>query len=274
MEKAVEDVLMHYGILGMKWGKRRTPKEIAKSRHEIEAEAMNKFRKPYDPGLGLKYSPDKKYKHEIIMRPTTVDGVKGFWDINDDFYPGTKEEALAAKAKYENSKFEKMKSNVSAALDVMGDDAAKLKKNLATAKEVMGEDMSDALDEASSKLGGLIKKLKKEVNHSEEDQNALSHYGVLGMKWGVRKGSSKSSSKGTAKKKKPLKAMTDEELHKKVNRLNLEKRYKDLSPKQKSTGAAYVKKTLAKLGDQAIQRAGSTFVNAKVDEAMKKVLSD
>lgn len=45
---------------------------------------------------------------------------------------------------------------------------------------------------------------------------ALMHYGVKGMKWGVRKSE--------------IAQLSDEELQRRVNRLNLEKRYKELMP--------------------------------------------
>ena len=86
----------------------------------------------------------------------------------------------------------------------------------------------------------------------------LQHYGVLGMKWGVRRARKNSKSTGTRKRnsrmedvnedytrahsKKSVKDMSDKELREMINRLQMEQNYERLSQSNISKGMSYVKK--------------------------------
>lgn len=117
----------------------------------------------------------------------------------------------------------------------------------------------------------------------------LQHHGILGMKWGVRRTpeqlarARKSSNEPKDEKdseKKKIKDMTDDELKFRISRLELEKRYKDLSKpeeaKKVDRGKAFIMNVLEKSGSNiatqfttyvigtAVNRlAGGEIVNPK-----------
>ena len=86
----------------------------------------------------------------------------------------------------------------------------------------------------------------------KENNNDLYHYGILGMKWGVRRTKTqlvrarKSSRKSKLEaQKKKIKSMSDDELRKKINRLQMEKQYSQLSAPEIGKGRKFAKQTLA-----------------------------
>lgn len=136
-------------------------------------------------------------------------------------------------------------------------------------------------------------------NHSDE----LMHHGVKGMKWGVRKDRRSGSSSGKSKlskkikksinnkkkakakakakearakvkadQKKTVKDMSDTELRERIARLELEKRYKDLSASQQTTskGSKFVKNVLERSGEelatQVTKYYGAKMINAMIGE--------
>ena len=109
----------------------------------------------------------------------------------------------------------------------------------------------------------------------------LAHYGVQGMKWGVRrtlskigkalKGRPSSGTKSSAPPKpkpKPLSEMSDEELRAKLNRFDMEKRYKqylaEMNPKKESmvkkVAMRVLENGLTTLGNKAFERIGQNIL--------------
>lgn len=97
----------------------------------------------------------------------------------------------------------------------------------------------------------------------------VEHYGVKGMRWGVRR-SGKSGSVGTKKnirkeanqakknrkeKMKRRRSLSLEDLKKEIYRLELEKRLKDLSSSDISPGKTAVKEILSRSGKQALTQS-------------------
>lgn len=110
------------------------------------------------------------------------------------------------------------------------------------------------------------------------NDNELYHYGVLGMKWGVRRKRNSSNVEPAKTKKKTLSEMSDDELRSKLNRLQMEKQYKDLvrtlNPKQESKAKTFVKKVLEKSGENIATQTATYIMGKSVNKFLAKIYDD
>ena len=112
----------------------------------------------------------------------------------------------------------------------------------------------------------------------EYNDSYLTHYGKLGMKWGIRnflskRGKSNSRKAALARKKagikeesgksepkKKVSEMSDAELKAAVQRLENEKKYKDLNPRHVSVGEKFAKDFVEKALIPGINEAAKQII--------------
>ena len=105
------------------------------------------------------------------------------------------------------------------------------------------------------------------------ERNYLAHYGVLGMKWGVRRKSrtpSADSAKAKAIRKKKVNEMSNQELRDLNNRLQLERQYKDLT-KKKSVGKKAVQAFIGTAGTITAVTAAAAVYKKTGTAALEKI---
>lgn len=117
----------------------------------------------------------------------------------------------------------------------------------------------------------------------------LRHYGILGMHWGRRKGRSqehthvtrarmsgtkeddkKEISTSSSPPKKQVKDMSDTELKDLISRLELEKKYRDLTPQKTSKGKALVMDALDKAGKNMAGQVATYALGIAINKLAKK----
>lgn len=90
--------------------------------------------------------------------------------------------------------------------------------------------------------------------------NQLTHYGVKGMRWGVRR-SKAQLSRSRKKRGDDASKYSDEELKRKVARMNLEKQYSQMTRKESPAAKKFLVKALA--------TSAATLATAYISKYMK-----
>lgn len=104
-------------------------------------------------------------------------------------------------------------------------------------------------------LAEAARKFYKKGHNKRMGHSELMHFGVKGMKWGVRKSRIKNSKKWSSSKQAKIDGMSDDQLKKANNRLRLEKEYKQLTQTK-------LEKYRKRVGKAAEEAAFNTLQNA------------
>ena len=129
-----------------------------------------------------------------------------------------------------------------------------------------------------------MEKMNSDIQISTETPiKDLYHFGILGMKWGVRR-SGKSGSrtsriegsedykKAKTLKRKRLKDMSNKEIEELSKRLQLETNYRRLNPVVKSKGRRFAEAALKAVGKKTAEEFNKQFVGPQVEKMMAQIL--
>ena len=118
----------------------------------------------------------------------------------------------------------------------------------------------------------------------------IYHHGIKGQKWGIRRFQNKDGSLTPAGGKrqkqnddgpihedyskshntKSVKSMSDKELRDRINRLNMERQYAQLTATEKSMGRKIVSEVLLNVGKELAKEYLKNYAKKGIEEALKR----
>lgn len=119
------------------------------------------------------------------------------------------------------------------------------------------------------------------MNGSQQN-DVLCHYGVLGMHWGRHMSGRKTSSSGKKSGKKKISEMSDDEIRKRIARMQLEKQYKmltkELNPdtinKGEKAAEPSFKKTTKDIALNSYKNIGQQALTYILGKGVNKILGN
>ena len=209
--------LMHYGVKGMKWGVRRRARRDAKEytlARMYYGEGAGNRRKLIKATVKAR-SKDPFYKSEFDKAVSKTDMSKRASQAQRQ---RGRKNARNATGKTVRGVGNIASGNVSRAggalaLTYLGYQGAKRAGVVPNERELL------------TKAAKGARKIKRVVQHDD----VLAHYGIKGMRWGVRKSRIKGAKKWSSSKQAKIDGMSDDQLRRINNRIRLEKEYRQLT---------------------------------------------
>lgn len=194
----MSEYLAHFGVIGMKWGVRRyqnpdgTLTEAGKRRYSDdggETYGQSKAEAKYDRGRYLKES-GRTRTGEVIRGAIVSTAIKSVYKQLSNIAVGTITKAVENKTLNEGTGG-KIGMAVAAALKIgrlaaNGINWGYRVRNISDMSYVNRSDRQYRNERVKNKILDIGDKVRN-VEHGFNDSNYLAHYGIIGMKWGVRR---------------------------------------------------------------------------------------
>ena len=106
------------------------------------------------------------------------------------------------------------------------------------------------------------------------EYNELYHHGIKGMKWGVRRTPAQlghqTKKSSTSQRRAEMKKMSDTELRNRINRIQMEKQYMQLTAPDISPGKKFVKDVLTNAAKQTVTSYVAKYMGKGVEALIGK----
>ena len=318
-----DDVLLHFGVKGMKWGVRKdnkTPSTSKRAREEYYNRARVNLTFTSKNGQKVNLVETNNSKIGVILdsysksgrtslkedktMSVSVDGKK-VGDVslvaraNKDLYvnwigidPKHRGQGYASAVFASVMEYGRSIGAKKATLEVPGNapDARHIyeKHGFKVVKEPSPDeiendyvwggltDMEYTYDDLRHEASEEDLELERAIMNTFPDlESELLHFGVKGMKWGVRrKDGSDGRVTGSSHGTRGISNLSDAELRDKINRMRLEQEYARLNPSAIRRGSAGVSKLLTNVATNVANQQLSKYANRGIDTAIDAIFGE